>query len=206
LFSILSLVDGYLYPHEAVCLRRIARDLPLDLPIVEIGSYRGRSTLCLASGLRARGRGRLVSVDPHVYRSEPELRENLAHFGMDELVEVNVATSLDVAATWRGPAGAVFVDGNHEAEAVEADVAAWLPHLAPGGFLLLHDAAGPGAFAGPRALADRILPDRARFDADGRVGSLRWGRRPGWTSPWLPRVPGAAMVDALLGRVKTPRG
>ena len=29
LFSILSQVDGYLYPHEAVFLRRLARDLPV---------------------------------------------------------------------------------------------------------------------------------------------------------------------------------
>jgi predicted O-methyltransferase YrrM len=206
LFSILSLVDGYLYPHEAVFLRRLARDLPLGLPIVEVGSYRGRSTLCLASGIRARDGGGIVSVDPHVYGSEAELRENLAHFGLASAVEIVAAPSVGTAKGWTRPVAAVFLDGDHSQEAVEADVAAWLPHLVPGGFLLLHDAAGVGAFAGPRDVAARILVDRTQFDADGRVGSLRWGRRVGGTSPWLPSVAGAGLVDAVLEKTKRPRG
>jgi len=199
-------VDGYLYPHEAVFLRRLARDLPLDPPIVEVGSYRGRSTLCLASGLRERGRGRVVSVDPHVYGTEAQLRENLDHFGLSAWVEVIVGPSVEVAAGWTGPVSAVFVDGNHALASVEADVEAWLPHLVPGGFLLLHDAAGPAAFAGPKAVAERLFCDRARFDATGTLGSVHWGRCGGGIRSWVPVAPGARLLDALLRPMKSVRG
>ena len=121
-------------------------------------------------------------------------------------VKIVAAHSVETAKGWTRPVAAVFLDGNHGLEAVEADVAAWLPHLVPGGFLLLHDAAGAGAFAGPRDVAARILVDRTQFDADGRVGSLRWGRRVGGTSAWLPGVAGAGLVDAVLEKTKRPRG
>ena len=121
-------------------------------------------------------------------------------------MEIVAAPSVETAKGWSQPVAAVFLDGDHTLEAVEADVAAWLPQPGPGGFLLLHDAAGAGAFAGPRDVAARILVDRTQFDADGRVGSLRWGRRVGGASRWLPGVAGAGLVDAILGSLKSPRG
>jgi len=43
----------------------------------------------------------------------------------------------------------VFVDGNHEKKSVEEDVDTGLPHMEPGGFLLLHDSTWVSAFPGP---------------------------------------------------------
>ena len=179
LFGILRLVDGYLFPQEAVVLYRLARDLPGEGEIVEVGSYRGRSTLCLASGIRDRGRGRIVSVDPHVYRSEQELRENLAHFDLADRVEVRVEPSLTAARSWDRPLRAVFLDGSHEEEDVAADVAAWIPHLGRGGILLLHDATPLSRYPGPVRVAARTFRDGTMFDATGTVGSMAWGRREG---------------------------
>ena len=131
LFPILARVDGYLFPHEAVFLYWLARSGQGEGAIVEIGSYRGRSTLCLATGIKRHRATRIAAVDPHVYETEGDLRENLAHFGMSEIVQPIVAPSVTAAAAWSGPVRVVFVDGHHEQASVEADVDAWLPFLAP---------------------------------------------------------------------------
>jgi predicted O-methyltransferase YrrM len=202
LYSILAKVDGYLYPHEAVFLYRIARFVPGDEPIVEIGSFRGRSTLCLARGLRDRGSGRVVSVDPHVYGTEAELRENLLHFGASSSVELRVARSRDVAAAWTGPARAVFVDGNHEEADARADACAWLPHVKAGGYLLLHDATDLSSFPGPRRVAAEIFSNARTFDAVGRAGTIAWGRIRGGASAWSPPGRATAALDRLLHGAK----
>jgi predicted O-methyltransferase YrrM len=202
LFPILSQVDGYLFPHEAVFLYRIARSGPGEGVIIEIGSFRGRSTLCMATGVRGRRPTQIVAVDPHVYGTEGELRENLAHFGMSDVVDVTVAPSVEAAARWSGPARLVFVDGHHSKESVEADVAAWLPFLAPGGFLVLHDSTDLSRFPGPAEVARERLHVGSLFDAVGTLGGCSWGRRAGGASAWLPPLAGAKGLDRVLRLIK----
>jgi hypothetical protein len=205
LFPILAQVDGYLFPHEAAFLYRLARSAPGAGVIVEIGSYRGRSTLCLASGARGRGETRIVSIDPHIYGSEQELRNNLRHFGLDRVVDVVAVASIAAASSWRGPVRAIFVDGNHEQASVEADVDAWLPFLERGGFLLLHDSTDLSRFLGPAVVARERLRVGPEFDLAGRLGATTWARRTGAAKPWDPRLGGASLVDAILRAVKRLR-
>jgi predicted O-methyltransferase YrrM len=202
LFPILARVDGYLFPHEAVFLFWLARSGPGDGAIVEIGSYRGRSTLCLAAGVRAHRSTRIAAVDPHVYGTEEDLRENLAHFGMTTVVQPIVATSAAAARAWSGPVRVVFVDGQHERASVEADVDAWLPFLTPGGFLVLHDSTHLSAFTGPALVAQARLRVGSVFDAVGTLGAITWARRAGAAEPWAPRTYGAGSLDAAIRLIK----
>ena len=202
LFPILARVDGYLFPHEAVFLYWLARSGPGDGAIVEIGSYRGRSTLCLATGIKGRRATRIAAVDPHVYETEGDLRENLAHFGMSTIVQPIVAPSVTAAGAWSGPVRVVFVDGHHEQASVEADVDAWLPFLAPGGFLVLHDSTELSSFAGPAGVAKARLRVGPLFDAVGTLGGMTWARRAGAAEPWAPRTYGASGLDAAIRQAK----
>ncbi len=202
LFPILAQVDGYLFPHEAVFLYWLAREGKGEGAIVEIGSYRGRSTLCLAKGVNRRRPTPIVAVDPHVYGTEGDLRENLAHFGMSEIVQLVVAPSVTAARSWNGPVRVVFVDGHHQQASVEADVDAWLPFLAPGGFLVLHDATDLSSFPGPAAVAAARLRVGPVFDAVGSLGGISWARRAGAAAPWEPRAYGAKALDAGIRLVK----
>ena len=193
---ILAQVDGYLFPHEAVFLYWLARSGPGEGAIVEIGSFRGRSTLCMAEGVKGRRATPIIAVDPHVYGTEAELRENLGHFGMGEVVRLIVAPSVKAAVTWTGPVRIVFVDGHHEKASVEADVDAWLPFLDPGGFLVLHDSTDLSPFAGPAEVANERIRRGPVFDAIGTVGGMTWARRAGAAKPWNPRTHGAGVLDA----------
>jgi predicted O-methyltransferase YrrM len=198
LFPILAQVDGYLFPHEAVFLYWLARSGSGEGAIVEIGSYRGRSTLCLGRGVKGHRATRIASVDPHVYGTEAHLRENLAHFGMSEIVRPIVAPSVTAAGEWTGPVRLVFVDGHHEQSSVEADVDAWLPFLTAGGFLVLHDSTDLSAFTGPAIVAKARLRVGPFFDAAGTLGAMTWARRAGALERWTPRIFGAAGLDAAI--------
>lgn len=125
-------VEGWLSPAEGAALA----DLAIGKRVLEIGSFCGRSTICLAQTARS-----VVSYDPHDARDtllEPrytftEFRANLIRYG--------VAGKVLSAATFpeQGPFEFIFIDGAHDADAVRADVNRAKSILAPGGLLAFHD-------------------------------------------------------------------
>lgn len=194
LFRVLSGVNGYLYPQEAVFLYQLARKAPGEGLIIEIGSFHGKSTLCLAIGARPR-KTPVVSIDPHINGSEPLLRYNLRRFEQEDMIDVRVESSLDVAAGWETPARIVFIDGAHDLPSIEADVEAWLPHIVPGGFLLIHDSTELSGFEGPRRVAKQLFSDKNKFAATGSIGSTSWGQVAGSDAVWSPPQYGKAIFD-----------
>ena len=129
-------------------------------PVLEIGSYCGKSTIYLAA---AAIDGELVVtvdhhrgseehqpgweyhdprlVDPRTGRLDtlPTLRATLAAAGLEDHVVVVVGRSADVARLWRTPLGMVFIDGGHTEQAAMMDYQGWAPWVAPGGVLAIHD-------------------------------------------------------------------
>jgi predicted O-methyltransferase YrrM len=198
-------IDGYLYPHEAVFLYWLARDAPGEGAIVEIGSFRGRSTLCLAAGVRDRGDGVVLAIDPHVYGTQGELRDNLQHFGLLDRVSIETVRSVEAAQRFTGTARCVYVDGDHAADAVQGDVASWLPHLAPGGFLVLHDSTELSGSEGPRRVAHEQLREGPLFESVGRIGATTWGRKRGGI-PYTPPRYGIESIDAVIRFAREIRG
>jgi predicted O-methyltransferase YrrM len=140
-------------------------------PLLEVGAYRGRSTLYLAAGLQgARPDGGLVlySLDHHHGSEEMQAgwpdhdrtlvdaqtarmdsllywRRTVDDAAVAEFVVGLIGTSAAVARNWTTPLALVFIDGGHGEEVAFADLHGWSPHVAPGGLLILHD-----VFADPR--------------------------------------------------------
>ncbi|MER7399978.1 class I SAM-dependent methyltransferase [Streptomyces sp. NPDC000151] len=153
---------GFMPVDEGLALYAAAVEAgALGLPLVEIGTYCGRSTLLLADAARATGvtavtvdhhRGSEEQqpgweyhdtevVDPEVGRMDtlPTFRRTLHAAGLEEHVLALVGRSPQAAALWRAPAGLVFIDGGHTDEHATADYEGWAPHVAPGGLLVIHD-------------------------------------------------------------------
>lgn len=148
--------DEGLALHEAAC--EAARS---GLPLLEVGTYCGRSTILLADAARTAGTV-VVTVDHHRGSEEqqpgweyhdpslvdpqvgaldtlPTFRRTLHAAGLEDRVVAIVGRSPQVAALWQQPLGLVFIDGGHTEEHVTADYRGWVPHLAPGGLLAVHD-------------------------------------------------------------------
>ena len=119
--------------------------------IVEIGSWEGMSTVYLALGSKAGGRGRVFAIDPHrdtaefhevygVEDTEPIFRENIGQAGVDDVVIPLVMKSEDAAREWTEPISLLWIDGAHEYENVTKDILLWEPYLEEGGIIAFHDA------------------------------------------------------------------
>lgn len=152
---------GFLDDGEGLRLHDLARDHAHLGPIVEIGSYCGKSSVYLGAGTREAG-GMLLCVDHHRGSEEHQpgeeyfdpdvfdatagmvdslglLRDVIRRAGLEETAVLIVAPSTKAAALCDGPFGMVFIDGGHSVEAARADYEAWADHVAPGGVLAIHD-------------------------------------------------------------------
>ncbi|MFE9312626.1 class I SAM-dependent methyltransferase [Streptomyces sp. NPDC088353] len=133
----------------------------LGLPLLEVGTYCGRSTVLLADAARRAGVTALTvdhhrgseeqqpgweyhdpeTVDPEIGLMDtlPAFRRTLHRAGLEDHVVALVGRSPQIAALWNTPLGLVFVDGGHTDEHATADYEGWAPHLAEGGLLVIHD-------------------------------------------------------------------
>ncbi|MCC9741879.1 class I SAM-dependent methyltransferase [Streptomyces sp. MNU89] len=174
----------------------------LGLPLLEVGTYCGRSTILLAAAARDAGtvavtvdhhRGSEEQqpgweyhdtglVDPEVGRMDtlPVFRRTLYAAGLEDHVIAVVGRSPQVARVWGRPLGLVFVDGGHTDEHATADYEGWTPHLAPGGLLLIHDVFADPADGGqaPYRIYRRAL-ESGDFTEVSATGSLHVLRRTG---------------------------
>ena len=194
-----EVATGFMPPDEGEALYAAACDGGRLGPIVEIGTYCGKSTIYLAAAARATGsvvvtvdhhRGSEEHqpgweyhdpglVDPEVGRLDtlPTMRRTLAGAGVEDDVVAVVGRSAQVAAVFAARAGMVFVDGGHTDDAAQTDYAAWAPHVAPGGLLVIHDVFEDPADGGqaPYRVYLRALDDG--FVEESVTGSLRVLRR-----------------------------
>jgi len=184
-------VDGWLSQEEAAALYTAAVQAPPEAgacTAVEIGSWKGRSTIALALAVRDRsGQGRVWAVDHHTGSSEhrtagpvwtlPDFRNNIARAGVEPWVEALVMTSRQARARFApGDVHLLWIDGAHEYEAVCEDLDLWLPTLAPGAVCAFDDCTWPPV---SRALDERgVVPGGAftEFRTVGKVLLCRCGR------------------------------
>jgi predicted O-methyltransferase YrrM len=181
-------VEGWLSDAQGRALFRAAAATTGRGAIVEIGSWKGRSTTWLASGARLAGR-RVYAIDPHRrsreypgVETEHEFLANLARNGLTAVVEPLVMSSEEAAARIAGPVELLFIDGDHSYEAVRRDAELWLPRLIDGGTVMFHDVA-TAAYSGPRRVVRKMVCRSRRFHRIGRVGSMVVAQRTGRRSP-----------------------
>jgi predicted O-methyltransferase YrrM len=158
---------------EAALLYWLGRDATTG-PVVEIGRFKGGSTLIFASAMR--DGVELWSYDAHVAlrpdmpgeQLDAELRAALERYGLAHKVHMLVADSRTADPPHR-PLEVLFIDGDHSYEGAKADYERWSAFVRPGGHLLLHDAVDSGGYG-------NVYPGVAQVVAE-IAGD--WERQPG---------------------------
>lgn len=153
-------VPGWLSRKEAETLYTLAKRCSGRGAIVEIGSWRGRSTICLALGSKAGAGVRVFSIDRHTEGTFGDFTRNLETAGVADLVTPIRSRSLDAVETFSEPIELLFVDASHVYDEVRADFERWVPKLVDGGVLALHDTT---FFDGPKRVAEELVFRSRRF-------------------------------------------
>jgi predicted O-methyltransferase YrrM len=152
---------GFMPDDEGLALHAAALDAAAVGPLLEIGTYCGKSAVYLGAAARERGtvlftvdhhRGSEENqagwdhhdeglVDPRTGRMDtlPCFRRTIEDAGLEDVVIAVIGHSTTVAAHWGMPLGLVFIDGGHAFDVALADYEAWSPHVAIGGSLVFHD-------------------------------------------------------------------
>jgi predicted O-methyltransferase YrrM len=161
LVEVARATKGFMPDDEGLALNAAGHDAASVGPLLEVGSYCGKSAVYLGAAARA-GRNLLFSVDHHRGSEEnqagwehhdpevvdpatgrmdtlPFFRRTIERAALEDVVVAVVGDSSAIAAHWRMPLGLVFVDGGHALDVVLADYEAWSPHVAAGGVLVFHD-------------------------------------------------------------------
>ncbi len=182
--DLVETVEGWLAREEAALLMRLAAEVPAGAVAVEIGNYRGRSTVALALGAARGAGGQVVSVDPHLpfvgprggrfgHEDQAHLYANLTRAGVGAHVSVVCLGSRAVATAWEGPpVGLLFIDGDHRYDAVRGDFLAWAPHLAEGARVAFDDC----DYVDVARLVEEVEASGA-LRRGGRAGKVCWSTR-----------------------------
>jgi MMP 1-O-methyltransferase len=188
---------GFMPPDEGLALYDAAAGVAVDGPLLEVGSYCGKSSIYLGAAARERGR-LLFAVDHHRGSEEnqpgwewhepdlvdpavglmdtlPWFRRTVYESGLESTVIAVVGQSPAVARVWTTPLAFLFIDGGHGVEPARLDYEQWTPHVAPGGLLAIHDVFPDPADGGRPPYEQIYLPALAsgRFREVGATGSLR---------------------------------
>jgi len=115
-------------------LRTVVTTIKPEL-VVETGTFSGISTLWIAEGLKANGRGRVVTCefDPKVYESA---KARIAASGLAEWIELRHQSSLEMKV--EGTIDLFFSDSDVPIR--EQEIRRFLPQINPFGLILMHDA------------------------------------------------------------------
>ena len=195
---------GFMPPDEGDALYEAAveagRALPA-LPFLEVGSYCGRSSVWLGAAARECGTV-LFAVDHHRGSEEnqagwehhdtsvvdarvgkmdtlPFFRATIHDAGLEDVVFAVVGQSPRVAAALATPLAFLFIDGGHGEEPARLDYEGWVPHVAMGGTLAIHDVFPDPADGGRPPYEQIFVPamESGRFRLVSATGSLRVLRR-----------------------------
>jgi predicted O-methyltransferase YrrM len=187
---------GFMPADEGLALCETAEAYARIGPVLEVGSYCGKSAIYLAAGARTASQ-QVVTIDHHRGSEEhqpgweyhdpelvdpsagridtlPQLRATLVKAGLEDDVIVIVGRSREVATLWRTPLGLLFIDGGHTDAAAQQDYDGWTRWVTVGGALAIHDVFPDPADGGqaPFGIYQKALAS-GKFTEVRCVGSLR---------------------------------
>ena len=138
-------------------IQEVVADLPPGATVVDVGAGSGTTAL---SVFAVRDDLRVVSIEADA-NTMNWCRQAVENVGASEGWDDRVEDAIEVAASFPdGHASFIILDVAHEEKDVKAELEAWLPKLAPGGFLLVHNYEAydaPNFYPGVKAAVDPFI-------------------------------------------------
>lgn len=143
-------IEGWLFPEEGELLEKYAKEVSPHTDVVELGSYKGKSTVYIARSVPAFVN--IVCVDTFMADATTAIREdtldcflsNTAEFSNITVIpgKTNHVAKLMKHNEHTNRISLLFIDADHSYEGVKADFEGFSPFVAPGGVVIFHDAYG----------------------------------------------------------------
>lgn len=179
-------VDGWLTEREIAFLALLAACPTCEGDILEIGAYRGKSTIVLAKAAELAGGNRVATVDPlpdegpmgrrsdDLPSAREQLEANLRRAEVAERVEVHQCYSQDIARRWNRPLRLLWLDGAESYDVVRDDIEMLSPWLADCGIIAMHDVLNASGER-IRGFMEHVLK-APHYGPAGVCGSIGWAQ------------------------------
>lgn len=183
--KIVENIDGWLSNAEGELIYDFAKNCTGKGVIVEIGSWKGKSTIWLGKGSEAGNKTRVYAVDPHTGSSEhqrknettetlEEFTRNIKNAKVDNVVVPLIKTSEEAARNFDRLVEFIFIDGAHEYEFVKLDLDAWFPKVINGGVMAFHDTI---YWDGPKKVVNDSIYKSKFFKNVGFIDSITFATK-----------------------------
>ncbi|MCE9587135.1 MAG: class I SAM-dependent methyltransferase [Verrucomicrobia bacterium] len=170
-----ELIEGFLQPEEAAALYYFSKKVKNGV-IVEIGSWKGKSTFCLARGLK---NGKVFAIDPFNAAGETEsaekyekekgekelilqFKEGMANLGVIDKIEILHGYSKDFVNNFK-KINLLFIDGDHSIEGCRLDFEYFDKFIVKGGYILFHDYYANRVELGPTWVIKNIINKKKEY-------------------------------------------
>tara|TARA_A100001035_G_C27782772_1_gene502668 strand:- start:958 stop:1560 length:603 start_codon:yes stop_codon:yes gene_type:complete len=153
-------LKGFMPKHEGIALTKWSEKFSSIGPIMEIGSYCGKSAIYLSKGAILNDQ-LVYTIDHHFGSEEHQIKEeyfdseifdyknqrvntlpllikNINKMQVKNIVPI-VSNSVDIASKWNAKLGMVFIDGGHSFKAANNDYVSWSTKIKKNGALVIHD-------------------------------------------------------------------
>jgi hypothetical protein len=172
-FASVMAITGLMSRAEVKCLYERAQEASGQGVIVEIGSYRGLSTVALARGSMKGPRVPVYAVDPHGFfpssgalpakgenfgpSDRAAFCRNVLFAGAAQMIHPIELPSKQAVAGWKQAISLLWIDGCHDYDSVREDFLSWSPFVLSGGWVAFHDSSDPAG--GPGRVIQEALAD-----------------------------------------------
>ena len=153
-------LKGFMPQHEGIALTKWSEKFSSIGPIMEIGSYCGKSAIYLSKGAILNDQ-LVYTIDHHFGSEEHQIKEeyfdseifdyknhrvntlpllikNINKIQVKNIVPI-VSNSVDISSKWDAKLGMVFIDGGHSFKAANNDYVSWSTKIKKNGALVIHD-------------------------------------------------------------------
>lgn len=177
-------IEGHLGLREGAFLFRCASRISENGVAVEIGSFKGRSTMFIATGLKKIPGSKLFAIDTFEGSEMPDWargdsKDIFSEFlkNTEKLKDVIVPIKgrfQDVVKNWDKEIDFLWIDGDHSYEGCYTDIINWVPFVKIGGIVAFHDY--PNA-SGVNKAVNEIFKRKFEGSENGRVCLIYWAKK-----------------------------